>query len=250
MLSARHAFLVAALVVPRATWAQETAPAPPDPSAYGLTVRLGGGPTALALGEAAAFHQSVAEAYAEAGVPVPTQRSYPAAPAAGLDVMWSPGRGRHFGGGVRYAASSAYSLYGDYAGTLDLVSRVRAVFVETVSIAEFNSGGRLRPYLGSRGGTVYATSRTDEALDLGEFGESKGSVVGSGVGYSVEGFGGVTASARAAGLFVQGGYRYARVPRLDGEASANGMTEEGRLPYGLALSGWSLSAGITVPLRF
>ena len=204
-----------------------------------------GGLASLSLGEAAAFHQSAAGVYVAAGVPVPTQRSFPAGPSGGVDVLWATGAGR-FGVGARFAGSSASSLYGDYAGTLDLESRVSAVFVESVSVVEFGRG-RVRPFAGSRGGTVIASSETEEALDLGELGASRSQAAGSGVGYSVEGFGGLLVGGGRVGVFVQGGYRYARVPRLNGTVTVDGATVgEGRLPYELGLSGWSGSVGLTV----
>lgn len=236
--------------------AQESTPsadAPSTPPTEGrLSVRFAGGLAHLSLGEAGAFHQSVADTYVSSGVPVPTQRAYPAGVSGGVDVLWSTGTPSpestsQFGVGVRYAGTSAYSLYGDYAGTLDIVSRVSAVFVETVSVVEFRPGQSIRPFIGSRGGTVLASTLTEETIDLGELGTSESSIAGRGVGYSVEVFWGVSSTTGPVGLSVQGGYRYARVPKLDGEASSNGETvEEGRLPYGLTLSGWSVSAGITL----
>ena len=236
-----------------ASAAAQPAPAAGGPSPRDVEVRLTGGLASLSLGDAAAFHQSAARAYADAGVPVPTQRSFPAGLSGGVDVLWStsalPGGSEgasRFGVGARFAGSSASSLYGDYAGTLDLVSTVSALFVESVSVVEFG-GGRVRPFLGSRGGTVLASSETEEALDLGELGASRSRVGGSGVGYSVEGFGGLAVGRGRVGVFVQGGYRYARVPRLSGQIEVDGATvEEGRLPYGLGLSGWSGAIGLTV----
>lgn len=216
-------------------------------TARGLVVRATGGLTNLSLSDAAAFHQAVADTYVAAGVPVPTQRSFAPGAALGLDVLWANGSGRQYGGGLRYAESSAYSLYGDYAGTLDLVTQVSAVFAESVSFVELRPAGPLRPFLGSRGGTVFATSSTREDIDLGEIGASRSTFSGRGVGYSIEGFGGVTASAGPVGLFVQGGYRFARVRRLTGSSVTNGqIVEEGQLPYSLELSGWTGLVGLTV----
>ena len=216
----------------------------------GVEVRVTGGLASLSLGDVAAFHQSAVDVYAAAGVPVPTQRAFPAGLSGGVDVLWStsarPSGASRFGVGARFAGSSASSLYGDYAGTLDLVSRVSALFVESVSVVELGEG-RVRPFLGSRGGTVIASSETVEAVDLGELGASRSRVSGRGVGYSIEGFGGLAASAGRVGVFVQGGYRYARVPKLNGEVEVDGASvEEGRLPYGLGLSGWSGAVGLTI----
>ena len=243
--------LLLALLAAGAASAQPAAPlaAPAEPSTE-WAVRVHGGLTGFTLGDAAAFHQSYADAYVAAGVPVPTQRSFPAAPVLGLDVTTSVGAGRHVGVGVRYAATRAYSLYGDYAGTLDLVSTVRAVLVETVSYAEANVGGPLRPYLGSRGGFAVASASTEERLDLGEIGASAASVGGTGRGFSAEGYGGLAAGRGRAGVFAQVGYRYARVGTLNGEARLDGETvEEGTLPYALGLSGFTASFGLTVRVR-
>ena len=220
------------------------------PGVRGLTIRLSGGLAGLALGDAAAFHEAVADAYVASGVPVPTQRSFAPGPHAGLDVLWTTSRRQGFGLGLRYASTSAYSLYGDYAGTLDIVSTVSAVFLESVSVVELRPDGRICPFLGSRGGTVFASSTTREALDLGEGGSARAVTGGRGAGYSLEGFGGATVAAGPVGLFVQAGYRYARVGRLSGEIRVDDMTvEEGQLPYALNLSGWTGVVGLTVRRR-
>ena len=212
-----------------------------------LAVRITGGMASLSLGQAGDFHQAIADGYQASGIPVPTQRSFAPGLQVGADVLWAAGQGRQFGIGVRAARTSAYSLYGDYAGTLDLVSTVTAVFAETVSVAEFRPAGKVRPFVGSRGGTVFASAATRETLDLGEVGSSMTRVGGRGVGFSVEGFGGLTAAAGPVGVFIQGGYRYARVGRLTGSSEVAGATvEEGQLPYSLNLSGWTGLVGLTV----
>jgi hypothetical protein len=224
--------------------AQDPAPSP-EPS-RGVVVRVAGGLAGLSLGDAAAFHQSVADAYVAVGVPVPTQRALGVGPTGGIDVL-VPFRDGRVGVGVRAAESSAYSLYGDYAGTLDVVSRVRVVFVESVSVAELPLGGPVRPFVGSRGGSAFATLSTRDALDLDALGTAGGEVRGSGTGYVLEGFGGVAVAAGPVGLFGQAGYRYARVPRLNGAVRVGGETvEEGALPFGLSLSGWTGVVGVTL----
>ena len=223
--------------------------ASPSPAEPRLAVRATGGLTGFALGEAAAFHQAAAEAYVGAGVPIPTQRLFPPSPSLGLDVLWSLGSGRHVGGGLRYASSEASSLYGDYAGTLDLVSRVSVVFAEAVGTRDLVSVGPARSFAGVRGGAVLASSRTDETLDLGTLGSTEGVLSGRGVGYSAEGFGGLSTEVGTVGVSLQGGYRIARVGRLDGKATGGGeAARRGQLPYALSLSGWSAGIGLTVPL--
>ena len=249
-LAASAAAQPAPPAAPPASAPPASAPPAGGASERGVEVRVTGGLASLSLGDAAAFHQSAVRAYVDAGVPVPTQRSFPAGLSGGVDVLWPRsafgGGQSRFGVGARFAGAEAQSLYGDYAGTLDLVSTVSALFVESVSVVELG-GGRVRPFLGSRGGTVLASSATEESLDLGELGASRSRVGGRGVGYSLEGFGGLAAGAGRVGVFVQGGYRYARVPRLDGEVRVDGAAVgEGRLPYGLGLSGWSGAIGLTV----
>lgn len=221
--------------------------APGGSGAGRLSVRVTGGLGDLALDGLATFHEAVAAGYRNGGVPVPTQRSFEPGLTGGVDVLWSRGQGHHVGVGARRMGSDAYSLYGDYAGTLDIVSDVTALFVESVSVVELREDRRVQPFVGTRGGTVFATSSTREAVDLGEFGSARSSIHGRGVGFSFEGFGGLSAGAGPVALFVQAGYRYARVSRLSGEVTVDGVrAEQGRLPYRLDLSGWTGTVGVTL----
>lgn len=226
-------------------WAQpSTRPA----ATSSVTVRVSGGVADLSLGDASAFHAAGVESYQNAGVAIPIQREFGTAPVGGLDVLWGT-PARRFGVGVRAARSSAYALYGDYAGTLDLVSDARAVFVEAISVAELPAGERVRPFIGSRGGAVYGSVSNREEIDLGEFGASRSMLEGSGIGYSLEWFGGATGGTRRIEVFVQGGYRFAQVPQLTGTLRTDGdPAGEGRLPYGLGLSGWTATAGLDLRL--
>lgn len=226
-------------VVPDTVEARAVRPPP-------LTVRVTGGLGALALGQAADFHEAIADGYRGAGVPVPTQRSFAPGPQAGVEVLVGA-REVQFGVGLRYAHTSATSLYGDYAGTLDLVSTVSAVFVEAVSVVELRKTGRVRPFVGTRGGTVYALASTRQDIDLGEVGASRSRIGGHGTGYSFEGVGGIAADAGPVGVFVQAGYRLARVGSLTGSTEIDGQAvEEGQLPYALDLSGWTGVVGLTL----
>lgn len=248
--------LLAALALAPAALAQpalaQTAPGAERP---GVRLHLHAGPTALSLGEAGAFHQQVVRVYVDAGVRVPTQRLYPVAPLAGADVLYHTGatrgwaRGAAFGVGVRVARSRAYSLYGDYAGALDVVSEAELVAVEAVSRQAFRPGRRVRPYLGSRGGRVFGRTATREEVDLGALGASRSRLGGSGQGHSFEGFGGVEARLGPATFSAQGGYRYARVARLKGTYYEDGRElGSGALPYDLNLSGWVVTGGVSVAL--
>lgn len=220
------------------------------PTPGGITVRATGGLAALALDGPTAFHEAIVAGYRAGGLPVPTQRSFDPGLTGGVDVLWSRGQGHHIGVGARMTGTSAYSLYGDYAGTLDIVSHVRALFVESVSVVELRADRRFQPFVGTRGGTVFATSSTEDAVDLGEFGSARSSIAGRGVGYSGELFGGLSAATGSVELFVQAGYRFARVPRLNGEVRIDGSSvEEGQLPYRLDLSGWTGTVGFTLRRR-
>jgi hypothetical protein len=243
--------LLAALAIAPAALAQPA----PGAERPGVRLHLHAGPTALSLGEAGAFHLQVVRAYMDAGVRVPTQRLYPVAPLAGADVLYHTGaasgwtRGAAFGIGVRVARSRAYSLYGDYAGALDVVSKAELVAVEAVSRQALRPGRRVTPYLGSRGGIAFGRTEMREEVDLGALGASRSRLSGSGQGHSVEGFGGVEARLGPATFSAQGGYRYARVPRLEGTYYENERElGSGALPYDFNLSGWVVTGGVSVAL--
>lgn len=121
--------------------------------------------------------------------------------------------------------------------------------MEAISIAELPAGERVRPFIGSRGGAVYGSVSNREEVDLGEFGATRSTLEGSGIGYSLEWFGGASGGTRRIEVFVQGGYRLAQVPELTGALRTDEEPAgEGRLPYGLGLAGWTAMAGL-VDLR-
>lgn len=208
----------------------------------------------FSLGDVADFHQAVVSSYNEVGIAVPTQRSFPGSPVYGVDVLCELSPGKRFGLGLRYTSTRAYSLYGDYAGTLDIVSTVSALTVETVSVVELSKAGSVRPVLGFRGGTVIGNVKTEEDLDLGEVGSLYSELRGTGVGFSVEVFGGALFDAGPVTLGTHVGYRYGRVSRLNGSVRlgesefGESESEKGALPFRLGLSGFvtTVSASIMV----
>lgn len=211
-----------------------------------VTVQLSGGVADLALGDADAFHELVAESYRRGGVAIPTQRSLGTAPVLGVDVLWPFRQSGRIGVGVRAAETSAYSLYGDFAGTLDLVSRVQAVFVETVGHVELGQAGPVRPTLGARVGAVWAQSSLDERLVFEGGSGLDQRLESDGVGLSAEGTAGLAMGLGPLDVFVRGGLRAARVGSLQGEFFREGEVFEGaNAPYTLSLSGWSGTVGVT-----
>lgn len=196
----------------------------------------------LALGEVKALHAEVVQTYRRAGLDLPTQQTLGGDLLVGADVLLAAAPSKHYGVGLRYTRSRSYSLYGDYAGTLDVVSSVHAVLLEAVSQHEF--GGVV---LGSRGGLVYGRMSTRESLELEDFGGASSEIRGGGFGYSIEGFGGVRILSAPFPLYVRVGYRYAKVDELQGSVRVDGVDSgSGTLPIELNLSGFV--GTIAVPL--
>ena len=219
------------------------------PAAPGLTVHLYGGATDHALGGATDFWRDVIGAYREAGVPVPEQRMYPATYVTGAEVLLPLRPGVRFGVGVQWSQTWATSLYGDYAGTLDLRSRVHMLAADAVSTFDLTASGRLRPFLGARGGPLLGLYRIEEAVALDEIDASTSTTRGSAVGFSVEGFGGARYALGRVALQVQVGYRYGRTNAVGATIRQDGAEEgSGELPFRLGFAGPVARIGLDLRL--
>jgi hypothetical protein len=221
-------------------------PVPPSGSAPTVFITPHVGYSGSSLGEVAALHGEIVRTYTGLGIDLPDAQSPSGSLTVGLDVLIRATPSQHHGLGLRYTGSTASSLYGDYAGTLDVVSRVRAFVFDAVSYYNLGNGGT---FAGARAGFVYGRMSTREAIDLQDLGDSFSEIRGSGIGYSLEGFGGVGFDAGPFPITLQLGYRYAVVDRLKGSVRSDQGRTSGELPLSLDFSGLSGSVSVRFGVR-
>lgn len=231
----------------------QSAPSEPVQDVSRHHISISAGYAESGAGDFRGFHEALVAAYVDEGIAIPTQRLFPGSMMAGIDILRERPRsliwGSRFGIGMRYVKTNAYSLYGDYAGTLDVVSSVHVLSLESVSRLEWRQNRTVQPFVGSRGGALLAMTSTREALDLGGLGASTVELNGRGFGFTIEGFVGAKANVSPVAFVMQLGYRYGRVGKLRGEERIDGQRQRsGTLPYHLTLTGVTATAGVVIPL--
>ena len=189
----------------------------------------------------AAFDQQV-EGFAQVAPGLAAQRSFP--------VWWTveaegavPKGPVEVGARIEARWSQADALYGDYAGTVDVTGRVRAVLVEAVVAVPLTEALRVQAHGGGIALESRLTSDAAAALD----GQS------ALVQYSLRGTGlGITAGASLmldvpvgrTAVSARLGARWGHVRELDATERTPTSQTTGRLRLDHALSGATLTIGI------
>lgn len=255
---------ISVLVVPSGAYAQITLGASQrtaDPQhELPIFVELHGGYTTFSMQEASDVFQTALGAYRDYGVDLPVQQNYPGNGLLGLDVLVGLRPWLHVGLGGRVTRTQAASIYGDYAGTLDVVARAELWTVEGIARFERALTPRTRPFGGVRGGLALGryTLTEDVALDLSALapdlpseqttGSSSAILRASGPGFTTEGFAGLRYILGRVALSAQAGYRFARVanPKGRGTTDTGDDLFDGTLPLTLGYAGWVGTLGLSV----
>jgi hypothetical protein len=238
----------------------------PSPNAEGsraqlpLFIEVHGGYTTFSLNGASTQFQGAVGTYRDYGVVAPVQRLYPGNSIIGADVLIAPLAWLHVGIGGRTARTQASSLYGDYAGTLDITSTTRLWTVESIVRVERPMRTRMSLVASLRGGVAIGTFRLREEVRINA--ASTGSPLGpnafasgatlsaSGPGVSTGGTVGLRYRMGRIALAAETGYRYARVVNPDGSGVTdnNDVIFSGELPFTLGYAGWTSTLGVGMVL--
>lgn len=255
--------LLAAFLTPSSAHGQLD-PTDQRPALYGhglpIFVEVHGGYTTFSMQEASDVFRTALGAYRDVGVVLPMQQDYPGNGLLGLDVLAGPRPWLHVGLGGRMTRTQAASIYGDYAGTLDVVARAELWTVEGITRLERALTPRLRPFGGVRGGLALGryTLTEDVAIDLSALapdlppeqmvGSSQAVLRASGAGFTSEGFVGLRYVMGRMAFSTQAGYRFARVVNPDGRGTtdAGDVLFDGELPLTLGYAGWVGTLGLSV----
>jgi len=225
-----------------------------------IFVELHGGYTTFSMHEAGDVFRTALGAYRDYGVVLPMQQDYPGNGLLGLDVLAGPLPWLHVGLGGRMTHTQAASIYGDYAGTLDVVAQAELWTVEGIARVERALTPRIRPFGGVRGGLALGryTLIEDVAVDLSALatdlpteqttGSSRAVLRASGPGFTAKGFAGLRYVVGRVALSAQAGYRFARVANPDGRGTTDAGDDlfEGELPFTLGYAGWVGTLGLSV----
>jgi hypothetical protein len=255
--------VIALLIAPSSALAQlrPVEQSAPDRSiGWPVFVEVQGGYTTFSMQEASDAFRTALGAYRDIGVVLPMQQDYPGNGLLGLDVLVGPLPWLHVGLGGRMTRTQAASIYGDYAGTLDVVARADLWTVEGIARFERPLTQRIRPFGGVRGGLALGryTLSEDVAIDLSALapdlppeqtvGSSQATLRASGAGFTSEGFAGLRYVMGRVALSTQAGYRFARVVNPDGRGTtdAGDVLFDGELPFTLGYAGWVGTLGLSV----
>ena len=230
--------------------AQEPAP----DAARRIVLRIDVGGSGAALAQVREIFTSTLAEYRAAGVPAQLQREFPRGPTLRGAVLTSVSDRLMVGLSVGGASTSAVSLYGDYAGTLDVRARTTALFMNITAEYRLGTLGDMTPFLGAEGGFMHARTRFEQQVEFGY--EGLQAPVSSGYELSAVGAGyngGVVAGVRypigPVSVMGQVGYRRAMsskatlVERIDGTSRPLG-----RGVFEQDMSGVHLTVGIALGL--
>lgn len=95
-------------------------------------IHASAGYTTFALGDVRDFYNGVLEVYSESGLQVPTQKDYPGNVVFGISGMYNIPSVLRVGLGSQYTWTKAYSGYKDYAGLLEINSKISLLTIEVV----------------------------------------------------------------------------------------------------------------------
>ena len=172
------------------------------------------------------------------------QRAYPVWWVAEAEARSSVWGSFSAGGRLQGRWSQADALYGDYAGTVDVVGRTRAVLAE-VEVSQQLREGPLRAAL--HGGVVVTSTQiTAEAVATVEDQTERTSyrLTGSGTGPTVGAS--LLAETRVGGIGLAArlGARWGHVTELDARETTPTSQTEGRLRLRHGFSGLTLTVGV------
>jgi len=206
------------------------------------------GYTTFALGDVKDFYDAVLNEFKIYGLVVPTQKEYPGNVTFGLNLLYNIPSIVRVGLGSQYTWTEAYSGYEDYAGLLEVNSKITLFTIEGVVERDIESFKAGKFYGGARGGISFVNSDYSNTVSFteypGEVEEIK--LSGDGNGFTLEGYLGVNYSLGNVSLGVTTGYRLAKVKEIDGKITIPGEgSYSGKLNLEHDMSGIVVNAKVS-----
>jgi hypothetical protein len=176
------------------------------------------GYTMFALGDVRDFYDEVLAMYDQMGVHIPTQKDYPGNIIFGISTMYNIPSVARFGIGGQYSWTKAYSGYEDYAGLLEVNSKISMVTIEAIVEKDIQATKTANIFLGLRGGVPFVNTEYSNSVSLKDFPGQVEEVFlsGDGHGYTFEGYVGFNKSYKRFVFSVTAGYRISKVSEIDG----------------------------------
>lgn len=206
--------------------------------------RIAVGVGSAGLGDFGAAFDALAEGYAQVAPGLVAQRAYPVWWIAEADAH-TPVGPVQVGARVQGRWSQADALYGDYAGTVDVIGRASALLGEVEAALPISERLPLRAAV--HGGGVYLRSRlTADAVATvdGQTAQPVYSLAGTGTGWTVGASLLLDVPVGPAALSARLGARWAHVPKLDAREVTDVSQTEGRVNLDHDLSGLTLTVGL------
>ena len=205
--------------------------------------RLGvtAGITTFALGDLRTFTEGLISAYNASGLPVELERDYPPNLLVGAEFLYVGLRPWALGLSGSYTWTSAYALYGDYAGTLDLHSKVEVISGHAVLQYSFSAGEALQPFVDLRGGASWVFLTIDETVDAKEYTDVlvSSSVSGDKIGLGAEASVGLRSIFGSLAITGRAGYRYSNISSMEVSLSSSSQNlGSGELAFDINPSGF------------
>ena len=177
-------------------------------------LQVAGGASTMQLRDVKDFYQQDLNFYRSNGIPIESQREFPANLIVGGDVLYGLPDDIRIGIGTRYTWSHAYALYGDFGGTLDVVGEVRLLAVQVVSQRVWSATGPWSPFVEVRAGRGWARIKVYDKLVLTQYatGEAQATLEGKGSAPLAELHIGMRNSRGHNFLIGTAGYRYCKLP--------------------------------------
>lgn len=207
------------------------------------TFRIGvtAGLTTFALGDLRDFTTEGIAVYKAAGVPVELERTYPPNLQAGGEVLFLGLHPLALGIGGSYTWTSAYARYGDYAGTLDLTSRVKVLYGSLIVQYAFPPISGFEPFLDLRTGIARVSLSLEETIDITNYGQLHVSsdISGNKTGFAGESTAGIRYTWGTFALSGRAGYRLSNISSMEMSITSFGENlGSGTLGFDMNISGF------------
>jgi hypothetical protein len=203
-----------------------------------LGIQFNVGFNSFNLSSAEEYFEKTLLYFQELNVPVEAQTLYPANFLLGGGVYYFPSRSFSLSLVAEFTKTKAYSLYGDYAGTIDINSDISFFSISFGGQKHFIDVFIFQPYLGVDLSAVIGEYNYVSKIvyyELPDYSHNN-EVSYSNFGFGSEGYFGLLYNFYYASIYLQCGYKYCYVPKPSNE-EINWEFRSEDFPFDLKSSG-------------